>query len=93
MRQTTNRSAGAPAREARFGTGSGGPLIGGLLRRRRRRAVAAKDTTDAPSSREVVPDHGPDAARYPMEVGITGGVSLLFGGFADRGPGGRRRNG
>jgi hypothetical protein len=83
MKQTTNRSAGALAREARFGTGSGVPLIGGLLRRRWRGAVAAKDTKDAPSSRKMMPDHGPDAARLPMEVGITGGVSLLFGGFAD----------
>jgi hypothetical protein len=45
--------------------------------------VAAKDTNDAVSSRKMEPDHGPDTARFPMEAGITGGVSLLFGGFND----------
>jgi len=92
MRQTTHRSAGALTRGARFGTGSGVPPIGVLLRRRWRKAVAAKDTKDA-SSRKIAPDHGPDAARFPMEAGITGGVSLLFGGFDARGPGERRQSG
>jgi hypothetical protein len=49
-----------------------------------RKAVAAEDATDAVSTRSMRPDREPDAARSSMEVGITGGVSLLFGGLDGR---------
>jgi hypothetical protein len=91
MRQTTQanqtadyRSAGVLTRGASPDIGAGVPLIGRLLRRRSRKGVAAKDANDAVSPRRIRPYHYSDAARSPMEAGITRGVSLLFGEFDSR---------
>ena len=81
MRQTTQanqtadyRSAGVLTRGASPDIGAGVPLIGRLLRRRSRKGVAAKDANDAVSPRRIRPYHYSDAARSPMEAGITRGV-------------------
>jgi hypothetical protein len=83
--QTANyRSADVLPRGASPDIGPGAPLIGRLLRRLSRKSVAAKDANDAISPRRIRPNRESDAARSPMEAGITRGVSVLFGEFGSR---------
>ena len=90
MRKTAQISEIADSRSTGVATpgvppagGAGSTFIGKLIRRawfRPHKAAVGDDANDAASPRGKGTDHASNAARSPIDAGITRGASLWFGG-------------